>query len=128
MSQFIFKQMNSSSITEWLSNQNNLNTVNMVQTACSLFFGILIFLKQYDFQSMLKSVRDAREAKRKEKERKKLIKFKKLMELAKNGDIDIDKIALSNDDNEEDEESEEVKSEKVMKMARKKNRKVEMSV
>lgn len=127
MRQFIFKQMNSSSISEWLSNQNNLNTVNMVQTAVSLFFGILIFLKQYDFQSMLKSVRDAREAKRKEKERKKLIKFKKLMELAKNGEIDIDKIALSNDD-EEDQESEEVKSEKVMKMARKKNRKVEMSV
>lgn len=125
MSQFIFKQMNNSSISEWLSNQNNLNTVNMVQTACSLFFGILIFLKQYDFQSMLKSVRDAREAKQKEKERKKLIKFKKLMELAKNGEVDIDKIALSNDD---DEESEEVKSEKVMKMARKKNRKVEMSV
>lgn len=118
--------MNSSSISEWLSNQNNLNTVNMVQTAVSLFFGILIFLKQYDFQSMLKSVRDAREAKRKEKERKKLIKFKKLMELAKNGDIDIDKIALSNDD--DDEESEEVKSEKVLKMARKKAKRVEMSV
>ena len=49
------------------------------------------------------------------------------MELAKNGDIDIDKIALSNDDNEDEEESEEVKSEKVMKMARKKKR-VEMSV
>lgn len=127
MRQIIFKQMNSSSITEWLSNQNNLNTVNMVQTACSLFFGILIFLKQYDFQSMLKSVRDAREAKRKEKERKKLIKFKKLMELAKNGEVDIDKIALSNDDNEDDEESEEVKSDKVMKVARKKKR-VEMSV
>lgn len=118
--------MNSSSISEWLSNQNNLNTVNMVQTAVSLFFGILIFLKQYDFQSMLKSVRDAREAKRKEKERKKLIKFKKLMELAKSGDIDIDKIALSNED--DDEESEEVKSEKVLKMARKKAKRVEMSV
>ena len=114
--------MNSSSISEWLSNQNNLNTVNMVQTAVSLFFGILIFLKQYDFQSMLKSVRDAREAKRKLKEKQKLEKFKKLLELSKNGNIDINKITLSN----ESEDSEE-KSDAVMKMARKKKR-VEMSV
>lgn len=115
--------MNSSSITEWLSNQNNLNTVNMVQTAVSLFFGILIFIKQYDFQSMLKSVRDSREKARKEKERKKLIKFKKLMELAKSGEVDIDKIALSN----ESENSEETQQAGVMRVARKK-KKVEISV
>jgi len=113
--------MNSSSISEWLSNQNNLNTVNMVQTAVSLFFGILIFIKQYDFQSMLKSVRESREKAKKEKERKKLEKFKKLLELSKNGNIDINKITLSND-----EDSEE-KSDAVMKVARKKKR-VEMSV
>jgi len=113
--------MNSSSISEWLSNQNNLNTVNMVQTAVSLFFGILIFIKQYDFQSMLKSVRESREKAKKEKERKKLEKFKKLLELSKNGNIDINKITLSND-----EDSEE-KSDAVMKVARKKKR-VEMYI
>ena len=114
--------MNTTSITDWIYNQNNQMTVNIVQQAVGLFFGILIFIKQYDFQSMLKSVRESREKARKEKERKKLEKFKKLLELSKNGNIDINKITLSN----ESEDSEE-KSEAVMKMARKKKR-VEMSV
>lgn len=115
--------MNSSSISDWIYNQENQMTVNIVQQAVGLFFGVLIFIKQYDFQSMLKSVRDAREAKRKQKEKQKLEKFKKLLELSKNGNIDINKITLSNDS----EDSEE-KTDAVMKMTRKKNRKVEMSV
>lgn len=106
-------------MSEWFSNQSNLNTVNIAQQAISLFFGILIFLRTYDFQSMLSSVRERRRKAQKDKERNKILKFKKLMELAKNGDIDIEKFTLSNNE-EDDDESEEKKVDKVMKVTRKK--------
>jgi hypothetical protein len=111
--------MNSTSMSEWFSNQSNMNTVNIAQQALSLFFGILIFLRTYDFQSMLSSVRERRLKAQKEKERNKILKFKKLMELAKSGEVDIDKFTLSNND-EDDDESEEKKVDKVMKVTRKK--------
>lgn len=117
--------MNSSSITDWIYDNQNQMTINIVQQAVSLFFGVLIFIRTYDFQSLLKSVRDAREAKRKQKERKKLLKFKKLMELAKSGvDVDINKVNLS----EENETEEEKVPEHIMKMARKKSKRADMSV
>lgn len=118
--------MNSSSITDWIYNQNNQMTVNIVQQAVSLFFGVLIFIRTYDFQSLLKSVRDSREKARKEKERKKLLKFKKLMELAKSGgDVDISKVNLSEENESEEEEK---VPDHIMKMARKKSKRADMSV
>ena len=113
--------MNSTAISEWLSNQNNMNTVNIVQQAISLFFGVLIFIKSYDFESCLKSVRNKREQAKREKERKKLEKFKKLLELSKSGDLDLDKLNLSGNDNDT-EESETKVPDSVMKVARKKSR------
>lgn len=110
---------NSSSIIDWVLNNQNSNTINIVQQSISLLFGLLIFLKSYDFEACLKSVREKREAKRKEKERKKLLKFKRLMELAKGGDVDISKVNLS----EEAESSEEKVPDSVLKMAHKKKRK-----
>lgn len=114
---------NSTSIIDWVLNNQNANTINIVQQSISLFFGLLIFLKSYDFQACLKSVRDAREQKRREKERLKLLKFKRLMEMAKQGDVDISKVNLS----EEVDSSEEKVPDSVIKMARKKKR-VEMVV
>jgi len=114
------KMNNSSSIIDWVLNNQNSNTINIVQQSISLLFGLLIFLKSYDFEACLKSVREKREAKRKEKERKKLLKFRKLMELAKQGgDVDISKVNLS----EEAESSEEKVPDSVLKMAHKKKRK-----
>ena len=110
---------NSSSLIEWLTNNQNSQTINIVQQSISLFFGLLIFIRTYDFQSLLKSVRDSREQARKEKERKKLLKFKRLMELAKEGgEVDISKVNLS----EENESTEEKVPDSVIKMARRKQK------
>lgn len=113
---------NSSSIIDWVLSNNNSNTINIVQQSISLFFGLLIFLKSYDFEACLKSVRDKREAKRREKERLKLLKFKKLMELAKQGDVDIKAILSEGSSNSEE------KSDAVVRMARKKSRRPVESV
>lgn len=118
--------MNSSSITDWIYNQQNQMTINIVQQAVGLFFGVLVFIRTYDFQSLLKSVRESREKARKEKERKKLLKFKKLMELAKSGgDVDISKVNLSEENETEEEEK---VPDHIMKMARKKSKRADMSV
>ena len=61
--------MNSSSLIEWLSENKNLNTISVIQQGISLVIGLAIFIKSYDFESMLSSVRRRRENARKEKER-----------------------------------------------------------
>ena len=110
--------MNSTALLEWVSSNQNMALVNVIQQAIALFLSLLIFIKSYDFQACLKSVRDQREAKRREKERAKLLKFQKMLELARSNDaIDLAKIALS-DDSEEKEEKEEP----VLKIAKKKKR------
>lgn len=110
---------NSSSIIDWLTNNQNSQTINIVQQSISLFFGLLIFLKSYDFESCLKSVRDSREAKRKAKEKAKLVKFQKMLELARaNPSLDLSKIALS----EDNESEEDAKNDGVLKMARRKQK------
>ena len=70
--------MNSSSLIEWLNDNQNLNKVSVIQQGVSLLIGFAIFIKSYDFESMLSSVRRRRENVRKEKERKKIEKFRKL--------------------------------------------------
>jgi hypothetical protein len=111
--------MNSTTITEWLMTNQNMTLVSVVQQAVALLFSLLIFIKSYDFESCLKSVRDQREAKLKEKERAKLLKFQKMLELAKsNHSIDLSKLALSEDESEEKEEKEEP----VLRIAKKKKR------
>ena len=67
--------MNSSSLIEWLSENKNLNTISVIQQGISLVIGLAIFIKSYDFESMLSSVRRRRENARKEKERIKIEKF-----------------------------------------------------
>ena len=110
--------MNSTALLEWVSSNQNMALVNVIQQAIALFLSLLIFIKSYDFQACLKSVRDQREAKRREKERAKLLKFQKMLELARSNEaIDLAKIALS-DDSEEKEEKEEP----VLKIAKKKKR------
>jgi len=103
---------------DWALSASNATTINIIQNAVGLFFSLLIFIKSYDFEACLASVRAKREAKRKAKEKAKLLKFQKMLELAKNGNLDISKIVLS----EGAESSEETKSDGVMKMTRKKKK------
>lgn len=112
--------MNSTALLEWVSSNENMALVNVIQQAIALFLSLLIFIKSYDFQACLKSVRDQREAKRREKERAKLLKFQKMLELARSNEaIDLAKIALSEQD---DSEEKEEKEEPVLKIAKKKKR------
>ena len=53
--------MNSTSLMEWLSENKNLNTISVIQQGISLVIGLAIFIKSYDFESMLSSVRRRRE-------------------------------------------------------------------
>ena len=115
---------NSTSLIEWLSQNQNLNTISVVQQGISLLVGILIFIKSYDFESCLTSVKNRREVAKKEKERAKLLKFQKMLNLAKhNGTIDI---AVMLDEKSSDPESnEEKRPESVLRTTRKKRRVVE---
>ncbi len=111
--------MNSTSLMEWLSENKNLNTISVIQQGISLVIGLAIFIKSYDFESMLSSVRRRRENARKEKERLKIEKFRKLLEMSKSGvSIDIEKVNLSSSDHDDDEE----KPEPIMRVAHKKNK------
>ena len=115
---------NSSAIMDWLTNQNNQMTINIVQQGVSLFVGLLIFIKQYDFQAMFASVRKRREEARRQKELKRLEKFKRLLEMTKNGiSIDIEKVNLGISSEEEEE-----KIERVMRTTRKKQLKRENGI
>lgn len=119
--------MNSTSIVEWAMSNQNMALVNVVQQAVALLFSLLIFIKSYDFESCLASVREKRELKRKEKEKAKLAKFQKMLELARSNPLlDLTKLAIS--ENESGEESEEKKEEAVLKIAKKKKRNVDSAV
>lgn len=108
--------MNSTSLMEWAMNNQNMALVNVVQQAVGLLFSLLIFFKSYDFEACLKSVREKREAKKKEKERQKLLKFQKMLDLARSGEpVNLSNIVIS-----ENESSAEEKKENVMKIAKKK--------
>ena len=113
--------MNSTAISEWLNNLSNLNTVNIVQQAVNLFFGVLILIKSYDFSALFASVRKRREETRRSKELKKLEKFKKLLEMAKtNQNIDI--AMMLDEKTTDNDSSEEKRPESVMRTTRKKRR------
>ena len=110
---------NATSLLDWALSTNNINTVNLINNAIGLLFSLLIFIKSYDFEACLASVREKRELKRKAKEKAKFLKFQKMLELARaNPSLDLSKITLS-----EEHDSEEEKSDAVMKVARKKQRK-----
>jgi hypothetical protein len=110
--------MNTTALVEWAMENQNMALVNVVQQAVGLLFAILIFIKSYDFESCLASVREKRELKKKEKERAKILKFQKMLEMARSGEsINLTKIDLS-----ENESSEERKEEPVLKIAKKKKR------
>jgi hypothetical protein len=123
---------NATSLIDWAFSTNNINTVNLINNAIGLFFSLLIFIKSYDFEACLQSVRNKREAKRKEKEKAKLLKFKRLLELAKSGvELDINNINLSDEGKggrglESGSSNEESKShpDVVMRVARKKKREI----
>ena len=113
--------MNTTAIIEWAVKNENMALVSVIQQAVSLLLSLLIFIKSYDFQACLKSVRDQREVKRREKEKAKLLKFQGMLELARaNQSIDLSKIALY-EDNDSSEQNEE-KEEPVLKIAKKKKR------
>ena len=116
--------MNSTSLMEWLSENKNLNTISVIQQGISLVIGLAIFIKSYDFESMLSSVRRRRENQRKEKERLKIEKFKRLLEMSiptgakpSGVSIDIEKMNLSSSDHDDEE-----KPEPIMRVAHKKNK------
>jgi hypothetical protein len=109
---------------EWLSENKNLNTISVIQQGISLVIGLAIFIKSYDFESMLSSVRRRRENARKEKERLKIEKFKRLLEMSKSGvSIDIEKMNLSSEQDDDEE-----KPEAVMRVAHKKKFKKENNI
>lgn len=110
---------NTTSLLDWALSTNNINTVNLINNAIGLLFSLLIFIKSYDFESCLASVREKRELKRKAKEKAKLLKFQKMLELARaNPSIDLSKITLS----EEHDSEEEKTPDAVMRVARKKQK------
>ena len=116
--------MNSTSLMEWLSENKNLNTISVIQQGISLVIGLAIFIKSYDFESMLSSVRRRRENARKEKERLKIEKFKRLLEMSKSGvSIDIEKMNLSSEQDDDEE-----KPEPIMRVAHKKKLKRENNI
>ena len=116
--------MNSTSLMEWLNDTQTLNKVSLIQQGISLVIGLAIFIKSYDFESMLSSVRRRRENARKEKERLKIEKFKRLLEMSKSGvSIDIEKMNLSSEQDDDEE-----KPEPVMRVAHKKKLKRESSI
>lgn len=112
---------NSTSLIEWAMNAQNATTINIIQNAVGLLFSLLIFVRQYDFTGMLESVKAKRLQAKKDKEKRQLEKFRRLLELSKNGEVDI-KAVLS-----EGSSIDEEKSEAVMRVARKKKR-ADMSV
>ena len=102
-----------------------MNTISVIQQGISLVIGLAIFIKSYDFESMLSSVRRRRENARKEKERLKIEKFKRLLEMSKSGvSIDIEKMNISS---EQDDDVEE-KPEPIMRVAHKKKFKKENNI
>ena len=122
--------MNSTSLMEWLSENKNLNTISVIQQGISLVIGLAIFIKSYDFESMLSSVRRRRENARKEKERLKIEKFKRLLEMSiptgakpSGVSIDIEKMNLSSEQDDDEE-----KPEPVMRVAHKKKLKKENNI
>ncbi len=116
--------MNSTSLMEWLNDTQTLNKVSVIQQGISLVIGLAIFIKSYDFESMLSSVRRRRENARKEKERLKIEKFKRLLEMSKSGvSIDIEKMNLSSEQDDDEE-----KPEPVMRVAHKKKFKKENNI
>jgi hypothetical protein len=121
--------MNSTSLVEWAMSNQNMALVNVVQQAVALLFSLLIFIKSYDFESCLASVREKRELKRKEKEKAKLLKFQKMLELARaNPQLDLTKLVAVSENESVEEESEEKKEEAVLKIAKKKRRNVDSAV
>ena len=115
--------MNSTAIVEWAMSNQNMALVNVVQQAIALLFSLLIFIKSYDFQSCLKSVRDKREAKKKEKERAKILKFQKMLELARaHPQVDITKLVAVSENESAEDDSAEKKEEAVLKIAKKKKK------
>ena len=117
--------MNSSTLLEFLSENKHLNLISVCQQGISLVIGLAIFIKSYDFESMLSSVRRRRENARKEKERLKIEKFKRLLlEMSKSGvSIDIEKMNLSSEQDDDEE-----KPEPVMRVAHKKKLKKENNI
>jgi hypothetical protein len=109
--------MNSTSLIEWATSAQNATTINIIQNGVGLLFSILIFVRQYDFTGMLESVKAKRLQAKKDKEKRQLEKFRRLLELSKNGEVDI-KAVLS----EGSSCSEEKVPDNVMKVARKKKR------
>ena len=116
--------MNSTNLLEYLSENKHLNLISVCQQGISLVIGLAIFIKSYDFESMLSSVRRRRENARKEKERLKIEKFKRLLEMSKSGvSIDIEKMNLSSEQDDDEE-----KPEPVMRVAHKKKFKKENNI
>ena len=101
----------------WLLNQNNLTLVQVIQTAVSVAFSIAIAMKSYDWTGAVRKYKAKQDFKIKEKEKRQLEKFKKMMELAtgKEIQIDIKDETLSS-------ESETKVSENVLKIAHRKRR------
>ncbi len=111
--------MNSTTLLEFLSENKHLNLISVCQQGISLAIGLAIFIKSYDFESMLSSVQRRRENARKEKERLKIEKFKRHLEMTKSGvSIDSEKMNLSSEQVDDAEE----KPEPIMRVAHKKNK------
>jgi len=100
-------------ITNYLQTATNNDIIELVQSSCSLCVSILIFIKVFDFQSYMSSVKRKRLEIKKNKEKREFEKMRVLFEAMKQDNLDD--ISLSTDDEEE-------KKEEPLRMTRKKKK------
>ena len=96
----------------------------MIQAGVGCVAFVLILIKVFDVSRFFKSVQQKRNKMKKEKERRELERVRKLINSVKsNNDVDLNELLSSGDDEET-----EVNDVGVMKIARKKNKKLESQV
>ena len=102
-------------ITNYLQTATNNDIIELVQSSCSLAVSLMIFIKVFDFQSYMSSVKKKRLQIKKDREKREFEKMKVLFEAMKKDNLDD--ISLSTDDEAEE------KTEEPLRMTRKKKAK-----
>ena len=93
----------------------NNDIIELVQSSCSLAVSLMIFIKVFDFQSYMSSVKKKRLELKKQREKREFEKMKVLIEAMKKDNLDD--ISLSTDDEAEEKQE-------PLRMTRKKKQKL----
>ena len=102
-------------ITNYLQTATNNDIIELVQSSCSLAVSLMIFIKVFDFQSYMSSVKKKRLELKKQREKREFEKMKVLFEAMKKDNLDD--ISLSTDDEAEEKQE-------PLRMTRKKKQKL----